>query len=91
MATTRQQLSHLLDTLQFPSSLFRLSTFITQAPSFNMHPKFLGTVFAACAIVEICVAQSPPRFTPATSNHLTVTYGESAISPAGITVEETGQ
>jgi hypothetical protein len=56
-----------------------------------MHPKLLRTVFAALAMVEICVAQSPPRFTPATSNHLTVTYGASAISPAGITVEETGQ
>src|SRR5436305_1811384 len=50
-----------------------------------MHPKLLSTVFAAFAIVEICVAQSPPRFTPATSNHLTFLYQQPAdfSIPAG--------
>ncbi|KAE8446538.1 hypothetical protein EG329_011870 [Mollisiaceae sp. DMI_Dod_QoI] len=32
------------------------------------------------------LAQSPPGFRPAISNHLTVTYGTVAINPAGITV-----
>jgi hypothetical protein len=36
-------------------------------------------------------AQSPPNFTPAISNHLTVTYGTADINPAGITVPASGQ
>jgi hypothetical protein len=36
-------------------------------------------------------AQTPPGFNPATSNHLTVTYGATTINPAGITVPANGK
>jgi hypothetical protein len=55
-----------------------------------MYSSLLRIAFAAVAI-EICAAQTPPGFTPATMNHLDVTYGASAISPAGITVPVPGQ
>jgi len=35
-------------------------------------------------------AQTPPNFTPAISNHLSVTYGTVAINPAGITIPAPG-
>lgn len=40
--------------------------------------------------LRIVSAQTPPDFTPAISNHLTVTYGTVAINPAGITVPASG-
>jgi hypothetical protein len=55
-----------------------------------MHSNLLRFALAAFAI-KLCAAQTPPDFEPATSNHLTVTYGTSAINPAGITVPVTGK
>jgi hypothetical protein len=58
--------------------------------AFSMHSSLLSFALAAFAI-KLCAAQTPPSFEPATSNHLAVTYGTSAINPAGITVPVTGE
>ncbi|XTI91663.1 hypothetical protein V2W45_1513045 [Cenococcum geophilum] len=49
------------------------------------HLSCLAILTAAYALGTVS-AQTPPGFKPGTSNHLTVTYGATAITPAGITV-----
>ena len=51
---------------------------------------FQAILTAACALRTVS-AQAPPGFKPDTSNHLMVTYGTTAITPAGITVPGNGK
>ena len=46
---------------------------------------------AAILFINSVASQTVPGFTPALSNHLTVTYGTSDINPAGITVPAAGE
>jgi hypothetical protein len=54
-----------------------------------MLSSFLGFALGLYALHTVS-AQTPPNFTPAISNHLTVTYGTVGINPAGITVPASG-
>jgi len=50
----------------------------------------LAAILTAAYTLQTVSAQTPPGFKPATSNHLTVTYGTAAVNPAGITVPGNG-
>ena len=54
------------------------------------HLSFSAILTAAYALRTVS-AQTPPGFTPDTSNHLMVTYGTTAVTPAGITVPGNGK
>jgi hypothetical protein len=61
-----------------------------QSASFNMQASSLLSFAFATLALKFCIAQSPPNFAPATSNSLSVVYGNTEIEPAGITVPAAG-